>query len=177
MKLGSDQTECGYRAFHFVDRAVAFPRIDAREANKLARKLLDHIGYFIVGEWRKSGRGFGVPREQHGDDIEFFVHSSDFIHLANRNLAAKERLGGFPERLDRSVEKARGRQVHVHVDGFGHWFHLHSMLLKRPIVSETSSRQQSLPVAFSSQARVSWPAAVHCAEVLLDRVVERMLKA
>src|SRR6185295_14886961 len=39
MKLRADQAEFSDRAFHLVDRARAFQRIDAREADKLPRLL------------------------------------------------------------------------------------------------------------------------------------------
>src|SRR5512143_1346938 len=48
MKLRTDQPQFCDRALHLVNRAIAFPGINASEAYKLARILLDDIGYFVV---------------------------------------------------------------------------------------------------------------------------------
>ena len=109
-----------YKALHLVHGEFALPRINASEAYKLSRILLDDVSYFVVRKRRQAGCCLSVPRQQNCEYIQLFVDTRDFVHLAHRHFASEERFRGLFERLDRAVEETRGRQVDVHIDGFGH---------------------------------------------------------
>src|SRR5262249_773281 len=85
------------------------------------RIFLDDVGHFIICESRETGRRLRIPGEKHSNDVQLLVEARHFIHLAQRHFASEESFGRFPERLHRTVEETRGRQMDVHIYGFGHW--------------------------------------------------------
>src|SRR5215510_16050119 len=120
VKLGPDQTQLGHRAIHLVDGFLALPWIDTCKAYKLFGVFLNDVGYFIIGQWWQAGCSLCVPGKQYCNNVEIFIETSYFVHLAYGHFASEELFRGFPEWFDGAIEATRGRKMDVHVYCFGH---------------------------------------------------------